>query len=216
LSTLKEIRKKLKNKGAKKEDVKMALEILIRLELLDSMVFPENPATVNFSIKKHHYGFPVGYHPYKNDEIKYTIYLDGIAELFMEEKGKKCLWIAGNRKGHRLIRPIWEELIVPIVAHEVRHRVQQDCSLKKFSPKSSILVEDDLLRSIIEFNKLLFNERRKIYIRENKPKAFIRDRINRKEFDATIIEGLVANTIHQKNAYSLRKEIVSIIKMQAP
>jgi len=215
LSTLQEIRKNLKKKGAKKEDIKIGLVILDRLQGLDSMVFPENPATINFSVAKHRFGYPVAHHPNKNSETRYSIYLDGIAAFFKEEKKRRCLWIAGNRKGRKLLRPTWEELIVPVAAHEVRHRVQCG-SLKKFSPRSSNLIKNDPLRSIIEFNELEFKERYKIYIRENKSKIFIRDRINRKEFDASTIERLVASMIHRENAYSLREEIASTIKLQAP
>jgi hypothetical protein len=216
LSTLQETRKNLKRRGAKKEDIKVALIILDRLQGLDNMVFPENPATINFSIARHRFGYPVAHHPNKNSETRYSIYLDGIADFLKEERRQKSLWIAGNRKGRRLLRPTWEELIIPMAAHEVRHRVQCDCSLKKFSPRSSSLIKDDPLRSIIEFNELELKERYKIYVRESKSKTFIKDRINRKEFDASTIERLVANMIHRKNAYSLREEIASVIKLQAP
>ena len=217
MSTLKEIRKELKAKGAKKEDIKIALAVLARLESLDRLVFPENPATINFSIRKHRFGYPIGYHPNKNTEVRYSIYLDGVAGFFQEEKKKRGLWIPRSSKNQtRFLRLTWEELLVSIVAHEIRHRVQQDCSLKKFSPKVANLVEDELLKAIIEFNELEFEERRKIYIRDNKSKTFIKDRVNRKEFDASVIERLVANMIHRKNAYSLREKIVSAIRLQVP
>ena len=114
------------------------------------------------------------------------------------------------------MRPTWEELLVHIAAHEVRHRVQRDCSLKKFSPESANLVKDEFLKKIIRFNELVFEESRNIYIVENKSKTYIKGRINRAEFDARVIERLVAAKIDGKNAYSLREEIVSIIKMPAP
>lgn len=216
MSTLQEIRKNLKSKGAKKEDIKMALVMLMRLEVLDKMVFPENPATINFSIRKHPYGYPVAHRlPDEYTEARYNIYLDGLADFLREEKRKECLWIP-KRPRSLLLKPTWEELLVPMMAHEVRHRAQCDCSLKKFSPRNSSLVKDDLLRSIVEFNELEVEERYKIYVRENKSKTFIRDRINRKEFDASVIEDLVAIKIHRKNAYSLREEIASAIKLEAP
>ena len=107
-------------------------------------------------------------------------------------------------------------MLVSVAAHEVRHRVQHDCSLKKFSSGSANLIKDGLSKSIIEFEESVFEEDRKTYIKENKSKAFIRGRINQKEFDASVIGLLVANKIHRKNAYSLREEITSIIKMSAP
>ena len=58
--------------------------------------------------------------------------------------------------------------------------------------------------------------RREIYAKEKRSKVYIKGRINQKEFDAKIIERLVAIKIHGKNAYSLREETASIIKMSAP
>lgn len=217
MSTLKKIRKELKEKGAKTEDIRVALAMLVCLEALDRLVFPENPATINFSIRKHRFGYPIVYHPNKDTETRYSIYLDGIAGFFQEEKKGGGLYIPmGSKNQFRPIKPTLKELLVHIAAHEVRHRVQHDCFLKKFSPRSANLIRDGLLKLIIEFEGLVFEESRKIYIRENRSKAYIKDRTNRKEFDASVIERLVAKMIHRKNAYSLREEIVSVIKMQAP
>lgn len=216
MNTLQEIRENLKREGAKKEDIKLALAIMVRLETLDGMVFPENPVTINFSIKRHRFGYVAGHFPDKSSETRYNIYLCGLVASLKEWKNSKSLWIPGNRKDRRLVRLTWDELLVSIAAHEVRHRVQFDYPLRKFSPRSSSLVKDEPLRSIIEFNELEFEERYKIYIREKKSKTFISERINRKEFDASTIERLVAHMVHRKHAYSLRKEIVAAIKLQAP
>ena len=220
MSTLKEIGKDLKEKGAKKEDIKMALAIMVYLSSLDSLVFPENPAIINFSIRRHRFGYPVGHHPAKNDEARYNIYLDGVARFLREEKKERGLWIPNLNKGSRnrskLLRPTWEELLVPMAAHEVRHRVQCDCSCGQFSPKNTSLVKDRLLRAIVTFEGYVFEENKKTWTQENKPRAYIQERMEPKEFDASVIERLIAAKIHGKNAYSLREEIVSIIKMSAP
>ena len=217
MSTLKELKKELKEKGAKKEDIKVALRMLVCLAGLDRLVFPENPATVNFSIGKYRLGFFTAHRlPSEQTEARYNIYINGLAKSLREEK-KEGLWILNVSKNQfRPMRPTWEELLVHIAAHEVRHRVQRDCSLKKFSPKSANLVKDELLKSTIKFNELVFEESRNIYIGENRSKAYIKGRINRKEFDARVIERLIAAKIHRKNIKDLLEEIVSVIKLQAP
>lgn len=219
MSTLKEtLSNELKEKGAKKEDIKVALAIFAYLRTLDELVFPENPATVLFVARKHRSGCPVVHYPNKNTETRYGIYLDGIADYLRKEKEGGGLYIPmGSKNKFRPgMRRVWEELLVPWAAHEVRHRVQHDCSPKKFSPKSANFSESELLKSIIEFTELVFEEDRKIYIRENKSKAYIKSQINRKEFDAKVIERLVSKMIYRKNAYSLREEIASAIKLSAP
>ena len=194
----------------------MALTIFVYLAALDRLVFPEDPVAINFSIRKHCSGFLVAHHPNKNAETRYNIYVDGLADLWEARKKERKSWIPGNRRGHRLVKATREELLVSLAAHEVRHRVQSDCSPKKFSPKSANLVKDKFIKSIIRFEALVLEEDRKTYNKENKSKFFIRGRINRKEFDATVIERLIASKIHRKNAYSLREETASIIKMSAP
>jgi len=196
----------------------MAFVISRRLEKLDRMVFPENPSPIGFTIIKNRFGFLAAHGPLEqNTGLRYYIYIEGINELAHEEKKKKWFFIPENSNSKpKLIRFTWEELLVSVAAHEVRHRVQADCSIKKFSPRSICLVENHILRSVIEFNKKEFEKREKIYIRDNKPKAYIKNRINRKEFDASTIEIFVTNKIHKKNAYNLREDIARTIKLQAP
>ncbi len=190
----------------------MALNILVWLGMLDRMIFREKPAVINFSLKFRE--FQVAHHP-DNSEVRYTICLDGLADSMKKEKEKGCLWIPGNRRRRRLRKPTWNELIIPIAAHEVRHRVQTDRSVKQFSSESSEMIEDDLLRSIVEYNGLVFQEEYAIYFRENRSEDFIGKRLSLKEFDAKVAEQLVANMIHRKDAYSF-KEIASAIQLQAP
>jgi hypothetical protein len=218
LSTLKEIRKELKDKRYKKEDINMAFAISRRLETLDRMVFPENPSPIGFSMRKNRFGFLAAHGPPEKDTgLRYFIHVEGINELVHEEKNKKWFFIPKNsNREAKLVRFTWEELLVSVAAHEVRHRVQHDCSIKKFSPRSACLIEDHILRSVIEFNKKEFEKREQIYIRDNEPKVYIKNRINRKEFDASTIEIFITNKIHGKDAYSLREEIARIIKLQAP
>jgi len=217
MSTLREIRKNLKKAGAQRKDIKMALSMMIRLEKLDRIIFPKNPATICFSIKKHRFGYYIT-HIISDKHTKeryYSIYLDGLADFFQEEKQKRFFWVSKNLKT-KLIKYTSEELLLSIIAHEVRHRIQQDYSIKKFSNKSASLVKEKILKEVIIFNSFEFKERKKIYIREGKSKEFIEDRINPKEFDASIIENLVAIEIHRKNKNELREKIISAIKLQAP
>ncbi|MFH1423614.1 MAG: hypothetical protein ABIG29_01480 [Candidatus Nealsonbacteria bacterium] len=223
MSTLKEIKGSLKQAGFKKEDIKAVLRLLPYLGALDELVFPESPITIGFSTSKNRFEHFAGYHPGKNAEVKYSIFVNGLAGRLQEEKERRGLWVPdiktkpGHKKQSKLLKPTWEELLVPMAAHEVRHRVQNECLCKKFSPlKSAKLIKDDLLRAIVIFEGYVLEENEKTWTKENKPKAFIKERMERTEFDASVIERLVAVKIHGKNAYSLREEIVSIIKMSAP
>lgn len=222
MSTLKESQRTLEQAGFKEEDIKAVLRLLPYLGALDGLVFPESPITIGFSTSKNRFGHFAGYHPGKNAEVKYSIFVNGLAGRLREEKEHRGLWVPdiktrpGHKKQSKLLKPTWEELLVPMAAHEVRHRVQNECLCKKFSLKSAKLIKDDLLRAIVIFEGYVFEENEKTWIKENKPKAFIKERMERTEFDASIIERLVAAKIHGKNAYSLREEITSIIKMSAP
>lgn len=217
MSTLKELRKGLREKGAKREDIKAALKMLVYLGGLDRLVFPGNTATINFVVGKYRHGFFAAHRlPNGQTEAGYNIYVNGLAKSLREEK-KEGLWILNVSKNQfRPMRPTWEELLVHIAAHEVRHRAQRDYSLKKFSPGSANSVKNGFLKRIIRFNELVFEESKNIYIAENKSKAYIKGRINRAEFDAGVIERLIAAKIYRKNIKDLLEEIVSTIKMQAP
>ena len=219
MSTLKKIKRILKEKGVEEENIKMGLAIMMRLEVLDGMVFPENPATIKLVVKRHRFGF-LAAHIYPNQKTneRYSIYLDGLASSLKEEKGVGSSFVVGDAGSHaRYLKPTWEELLMSIAVHEVRHRFQYDYPLKKFSPKSANLTEEEPLKSIIKFNELSFRKKRKNYLGENRSKTFIKDRTNGEEFDARVIELLAVNIIHErKNSDNLLEEIASVIRLQAP
>jgi len=217
LSTLKEIKGNLKQAGFKKEDIGVTLRLFLCLESLDKLVFTESPVTVNFVSGKNPFEYFTGYHQRRNGEEIYNIYVNGIAALIREENKQGFLYLpSGPKNQFKPARYTQEEFLVCTAAHEVRHRFQNNFLVKKFSPRSANLVKDDLLKSVIRFEELVFEECREIYAKEKRSKVYIKGRINQKEFDAKIIERLVAIKIHGKNAYSLREEITSIIKMSAP
>ena|SRR3989338_9478331 len=148
-----------------------------------------------------------------------------LAECFKEEKGKKVPIFGPGR--HLKLEKYQSDgqFLISVAAHEVRHRIQHDNLIRKFSPEDAKLIDDPLLRLIIEFYEMEFEEREKIYRREKRPEEFIREKLSPKEFDATVIEKFVANKMNEKFTKKPRptlldlkdyEEIVSMIQIAAP
>jgi len=217
LSTLKEIRRDLKKKGASREDIEIALELMVRISSLDELVFSKDESCLITLVptRKHVYGFPAAYSRANGDEEEtYLIFVNGIADFLKKEKSQKKMVITKEKGRNRLklVPPTWDGLLVPMAAHEVRHRVQRKLKVKKFSPKAKPF--DEVLKWTIEFYTIEFEERKKIYIEEGKSQRYIKDRINPREFDASVIESFVASRIRGRNAGKMKEEIASIIKQE--
>lgn len=219
LNNIRGIRRDLRAEGFGREAIKMALQLMVRISALDRRIFPENSATFCFARKRHKFGYIAGFvRPIKyNHERTYTIFMPDLEANLRREKKAKRVLLKKESRGYRakLISYTWEELLISIASHEVRHRVQSEHSLKRFSPRSIGSFDDPLLRAIISFTKTEFEERRKIYLRDGKSGRFISDRLSRKEFDASVIERLVLHMVHRKNVYTLLEQILLAIKTQA-
>jgi len=171
-----------------------------RIGFLDRKIFPENIAGFNSILNKDPYESVAGLIVPDKDETKrtYRITTKGLADELEEEKDKKVP-IFRSEKQLSLEPYCWnEQLLFLIAAHEVRHRIQRDKNIEKFSPKDAKLIDDWLLQSIIEFYEIEFKEREKIYQRENKSNEFIKRKFNPAEFDATVIHCLVVNKMQEK------------------
>jgi hypothetical protein len=211
--TLKEIERELKSKGAKNKDIAIGLSILPFLAKLDRALFPEKPAVINFSLKKPVFEMHAGHYPDKRTNVRYSIFLKDLAELLKKQKRRK-VWLLRGKKGI-LRERTWKELLFCIAGHEVRHRIQHDRKIKKFSPASAKKIKDYQLRSIIEFTTLYFEEKKSTYLQEKRSKCFIRARTSIIEFDAQVIEKMLFHVIRE-NTYFQEKKILSVLQLQSP
>lgn len=220
-----EIQQELQEKGVERENIEAALALMKRMGFLDRKIFPENPAAFNFALKENSSGDFAGFiRPEKDGkERSYQICVKDLAECFKEEKSKKVP-IFGPERQLKLKKYQNEgQFLISIAAHEVRHRIQHDNFIRKFSPEDTKLVQDPLLRNIIKFYGIEFKEREKIYLKEGKSEEFIKEKLGPKEFDAMVIEKFVANKMHEKIKKLKTKlepedyeEIVSMIQIAAP
>lgn len=186
-----EIKKELKRRGVRKENIKIALELKKQLELLDGMVFPDNPRPFCFVLKSSHPGQCAAYGPNNtNDEERfYSIIIEDLSKNFKE--GKLGL--------------------TAVAAHEVRHRLQLNFSFKLFSPEVADMV-DDQFRSAIAIMEAEFNKKRQILINRGEAQEYIEHVLDPQEFDAEVVEKIV--TLESKKVPLIK--IVSIIKTTAP
>tara|TARA_B100001971_G_C18215420_1_gene553486 strand:+ start:238 stop:957 length:720 start_codon:yes stop_codon:yes gene_type:complete len=217
---IKKIRKELKEEGFDKDDIEIVLKLTKRISYLDKRIFPDNPAEFCF-VRKNPEEFFAGFiKPRKNSKKRtYNIYIIGLAKMLRKEKSIGWVLIREQktRWRSRIIKYTWEVLLLSIAAHEVRHRIQHDLSIKKLSPNDTDLVDDKFLGAIISFNETYFSE-----CRIGKSVKYINERLNPKEFDAKVIGRLVQHKVHKNSLKSsqdwsrLLKDIVSVLKIQAP
>ena len=163
---------------------------------LDRAIFRENPAAFNFGLKENQYGLFVGFiQPRKGEkERSYQIEVKNLAGIMEKEVNMiNPLFTRGGQLQD--VRRYLPDLA--IAAHEVRHRVQHDRKVRRFSPESAKLVKNKILQSIIKFQEMVFKEDEKIYRRDKKPERFIKDRLGPKEFDAKVIERLISNRLYE-------------------
>lgn len=223
LKNFRDIRKKLREKGMKEEDIEKALELEVRIGILDREVFPENPAPLELIADrgvKNNLAMYIPYVPRTKQEC-YVIFVKILSENLRLLK-REIKLITYNRAGKipefsRAPSYTWEELLLSLAAHEVRHRIQYNLSIRQFSPQDAPLVDDRLLKHIIMLNEAEFRQRKKIYrSKENRSEGYIREKLSAEEFDASVVGMLVAHKVHRKDFSEAFEEIVSIIKMQAP
>lgn len=214
--------RELKEKGVRKEDIEATLGLEKRISFLDRKIFPENPADINFALKRKSKDFAGFIIPEKDDdkERSYQIVVKGLARFLEKERNEEVaiFGLDGKCKNEKQY-----SLEFLIAAHEVRHRVQRDKGIKQFSPEDAKLVKDQLLSNIIKFCEILFKEREKNYRKENKPEEFIRKKLSPKEFDAMVIERFIGNKLNEipKRLGAGMEigdlhEFISIIQMAAP
>ena len=82
--------------------------------------------------------------------------------------------------------------------HEIRHRVQHRCKIRRFSARTRLGEKDKLGRNIQEYLKRKFKLRWKKMEEEGKPVREIRRRNSVDEFDAEFIELLTLCVVGRK------------------
>ena len=204
LQSWEETKKELEKRGIEKENIKIAFEIAERIKTLDRIIFPEKPRPFCFVLKESHPGQSATYGPDKADdeERSYSIILENLSKNLIEEK-----MVVRGRKY------TWEELLMALAAHEVRHRLQFNSSIRRFSPEAANSVDDRFLRDVIRLVGLEFNRKRQILNERGATKEYIEHVLDPLEFDAEVIEKTVAHKVHEKAPLD---EIISTIQMQSP
>lgn len=178
------------------------------LSELDRMVFPESPIKrieiIKQKPKAREKGSYFHYVPKEQDKTvgeHYEIFTHGINEIFSKERSiKRHIALAKSRDEIEKL-PLFneEELLLAIVAHEIRHRVQHNLSINLFSAEDAERIDDPHFRLLIEFVKWRYEV--------EPPKGDYK-----REFDAKIIEYWVAKEWHEGNK-DLSK-IAEIIKLE--
>ena len=199
---LEQIESELKEMGVEDKDIEIALKLITRIGALDRKIFPDNPVTFSYTLKEPPEKEFVGFEIPEADEKErfYRIYLKNLARTVnnrIKEELLPFFKLGEEKKQIKLLKHKPEEFLLSVAAHEVRHRVQKDFSLEPLSPDSARSIENQLLKSIIEYRELEFEEIKKILIREKKSEEYISYRMRPDEFDAKVIELFVANKIHE-------------------
>lgn len=216
LEILNRLRRELRDKGMERKDIEKALRLMLKIETFDRAIFPDSPAPFELIAKKNPKGDFAGYYPRtEKQEEHYGIYVKGLLEALWHEKRVIRLFVLKRGKPDlsKAVSLTWGQLLTAVSAHEVRHRLQYEGSVRKFSKEDAGLVDDRLLRAVIKFCQIEFEEREKIYIRDNEPVKYIKEKLSSREFDASIVERFIASKIHQGAGF---EEVVLAIKLSAP
>jgi hypothetical protein len=178
------------------------------IQLLDKTIFGERSLEVRV----------IGNYQLKEEVIKKKIE-QGIAcgLIWLEEA--KFYWISGENLEKTIAFELkrrrcpfagkdWEELspftreeiIIGMAAHEVRHRVQKEFQIEMIKPEDAKNISDSELKALIRFLAKVFER----YPPDLPPSKL------KEEFDATVIEWIVAKLWHEGKRDILK--LVTIIK----
>jgi len=223
LGNWEDTKSKLVEKGISEEDIDIAARLASAIALLDSLVFPySNGETfeIGFNHKREAENF-AEYRPRtRKEKDGYLIFTRGLFEKLSEEAEHYYLFDS-NRGFSSLSNSSFEggcsldEMIVSVAAHEVRHKLQFNRpELGRFSRRGISLIRAPLVRAVVYFEHSVFRERRKIYIKEERPKSFIRRKLSRIEFDAHVVDRMVGSIIRgQELSQVLGKHVALLIQI---
>ena len=113
--------------------------------------------------------------------------------LFVEKDG--ILELADDTRDVSL-----ESVIASMAAHEVRHRVQKHLKPGLFEPALVREFNLDLLANVRFVAGLLFLEMKERYVMEKQSGGYIKARINRIEFDATVVQIMALQIFHRSHS----------------
>lgn len=213
MSTVKEMkerfRKGLRKRGMREPDIRIALEICALISVFDQIIFSsDDPCRVEFNVGKKRQGSKnkvetwASYTPRKKGrEERYTINVAGLERIYRSKCRKRFLKIAGKKVSvlqkdgkncrEAVSRDVWA---ATVAAHEVRHRIQfrRPDAVRMFTSRTWRKVRDPLLENISRFVHYWFKYQRRDMRKDGASEEIIAKMTNRLEFDAAVIETLVA------------------------
>ncbi len=197
--------KQLRKRGLTENDINTAIYLRHWLVLFDGLVFPKHQwcSKIQLSPKPHKDAIVAEYmRGDSKDGERYIIYVPGLYASMAKTWATTWFFPKVGRgfvlpKNIRKMKPSLEERIISIAAREVRHRMQSHKLIRPFSPKVLNQERNPLLKLLLKFAINFYRRRRDQMKKEGKSPGQIRKRVNRKEFDATIIEELILHKIRE-------------------
>ena len=194
----------LASKGIRKRGIDTALALKRSIGKLDKKIFPRAPASIQVSHRESKGRYFATYRSIPSD--LYTIFAANLDAKFGEEGEEKegillfvekdgILELADDTRDVSL-----ESVIASMAAHEVRHRVQKHLKPGLFEPALVREFNLDLLANVRFVAGLLFREMKERYMREKQNKGYIKARINRIEFDATVVQIMALQIFHRSHS----------------
>jgi hypothetical protein len=224
LSTFSKSRDDLLNLGVNEEDVKAAEYMVPFIGALDEAVFSREQACQICLVPTHKHSYEAKIAYAKKEEGRteeYLLYLNGLSEFLFEDFENKHFIATRDIENYKpSLRGVsrWQ-ICISIAAHEVRHRLQHKEGVRKFTPRSYLRVKDPQLSCVIEFCGYLDKAKEDLFVEEGRSQRYIKYKLNRREFDAKVIEYLVLGSTHGKSPEQIRDElnsIASMVKLERP
>jgi hypothetical protein len=205
------IKKGLLAKGKKETDIDMALRLMACIALINHFIFNDENPILNFCPNQNRFRHFAGHaNATKNSQEAYHVFVIGLARAIEHEMEERVIMFCKRKPCYEdLPKLSLEEALLGIAMHEVRHRFQKKPGMKMFSRKSFSFARGEL-RKYLNYTKILFQEEKRIYLRDGKSKGLIRDRMKRTEFDAVLIETMGVNAIHKGISIEDLKSLITL------
>ena len=191
----------LASKGIRKRGIDTALALKRSIGKLDKKIFPRAPASIQVSHRESKGRYFATYRSIPSD--LYTIFAANLDAKFGEEEDGILLFVEkdGILKLADDTRDVsLESVIASMAAHEVRHRVQKHLKPGLFEPALVREFNLDLLANVRFVAGLLFLEMKERYVMEKQSGGYIKARINRIEFDATVVQIMALQIFHRSHS----------------
>ncbi|MDO8486177.1 MAG: hypothetical protein Q7S77_00555 [Candidatus Staskawiczbacteria bacterium] len=212
--------RELEQAGVEKENVELAEKMMTCITLVNKLVF-QDQVELAFSASKEKTGNFIQYIPEKEKQneaywINVDYFGDTIREIikenrkvFLDENGK-LLKLKDEKEAHSVS---FEELILGIAIHEVRHRLQYKRDIKMIGRGDKVLcdgiyIDDEFINLQDSFIKGQKFKRKKDH---DTHKEFYDRKKSKEEIDAVIVEKIAVSRLHHKQtSLEQLKELVTI------